>query len=105
RTHNSENNTGWTRGRRWHLLAVIQFPTRTEAFEYETKLKKSLLLKSQWKAKCIQRADRIRFRHGYSFEPRQWGRDFHKHLERYGGKMALELVVSRDKVVRRSGPK
>lgn len=105
RTHNSAENRGWTRSRRWHLLAVVQFPTRVEAFRYESKLKKSLLLKSQWKANCVQRADRIRFRHGYAFEPRQWGRDYRKHLEKYGGKAALELLACRENVIRRPVPK
>lgn len=99
RTHNSEANTGYTRGRRWHLLAVMQFPTRAEAFRYEAKLKKALLLKSQWKANSIPRADVIRFRHGYTFEPREWGRAFRRDLEKFGGKQALDIMLSRERTI------
>ncbi|WP_394539894.1 GIY-YIG nuclease family protein [Lysobacter enzymogenes] len=105
REHNSASNKGYTRGQRWHLLAVVRFPTRAEAFQYESKLKRALLLKSQWKANCIRRADVIRFRHGYTFEPREWGRKFRRDLEKYGGKQALEIVFSRNRTIQRAPSK
>lgn len=40
RSHNSLDSTQWTRGRKWHLLAVRGFATREEAFGYEHELKR-----------------------------------------------------------------
>ncbi|MGO1073582.1 GIY-YIG nuclease family protein [Lysobacter sp. CA199] len=82
RTHNSKTNDGWTRGRRWHLLAVLLFPTRDEAFDHEKDLKTRLHKKSQWKVKCIPRAEKILRRHGYSFDPHIWSRSYRKKLAR-----------------------
>lgn len=72
RQHNASNNDGFTRGRRWHLLAVQRFSTRQQAFAHEDRLKKSLSLKMEWKIASIERASRIVARHGYSFVPDHW---------------------------------
>ena len=62
----------FTRGRRWHLLAVQRFSTRQQAFAHEDRLKKSLSLKMEWKIASIERASRIVAQHGYSFVPDHW---------------------------------
>ena len=72
REHNAPDNDGFTRGRRWHLLAVRRFLTRQQAFVYEGQLKKSLHLKMEWKIASIERAWRIAARHSYSFVPDTW---------------------------------
>jgi predicted GIY-YIG superfamily endonuclease len=70
RSHNSPNNNGFTRGRRWHLLAARSFQTRKEAFDCENSFKKTG--KKKWKVSCIPRATRIVLRFGYSFNPNDW---------------------------------
>jgi predicted GIY-YIG superfamily endonuclease len=40
RNHNSPESAQWTRGRRWHLLAVRGFANRKGAFDLELELKK-----------------------------------------------------------------
>ena len=70
RSHNSPHNTGFTRGRRWHLLAVRRFGTRKEAFDHEQRLKRSG--KAKWKQSCIARAQEIARRWGYSIDHLCW---------------------------------
>lgn len=72
RQHNAPDNEGFTRGRRWHLLAVQRFSTRKQAFAHEGRLKKSLHLKMEWKIASRNRAWRIVARNGYSFIPDNW---------------------------------
>ncbi|MFP5392049.1 MAG: GIY-YIG nuclease family protein [Gammaproteobacteria bacterium] len=72
RQHNAPDNDGFTRGRRWHLLAVRRFSARQQAFAYEGQLKRSMHLKMEWKIASIERAWRIVARHGYSFVPDNW---------------------------------
>ena len=48
RSHNSLDSTQWTRGRKWHLLAVRGFATRGEAFGYEHELKERPDKKKKW---------------------------------------------------------
>lgn len=85
RRHNSDENPGWTRGRRWHLLAAMKFPTRDEAFEYEKLLKTLPHKKSQWKVICIPRAEKLILRYGYSFNPQMWSRTYRRKLAVLGG--------------------
>ncbi|MCA8143572.1 GIY-YIG nuclease family protein [Burkholderia multivorans] len=35
--HNSQNNSGWTTGRKWYLLAAKRFEAREEAFAYQAR--------------------------------------------------------------------
>lgn len=72
RSHNSPANYGYTRGQCWHLLAALQFPSRKEAFDYETKLKGSMSLKKEWKIRSIGRAKKIVSKYQYSFSPDVW---------------------------------
>ncbi len=72
RDHNSPENTGWTRGRRWHLLDVRQFPTVREAFYYESMLKKKPHQKIKWKLATIPQAKKIQQKFDYAFEPLDW---------------------------------
>ena len=72
RQHNAPDNDGFTRGRRWHLLAAQRFSTRQQAFAHESHLKKSLDLKMAWKIASIERAWRIVARHNYAFVPDNW---------------------------------
>jgi predicted GIY-YIG superfamily endonuclease len=72
RSHNAPDNNGWTRGRRWHLLAVATFPTRAEAFNYERDLKRRPHKKIIWKLQSLQRASELVRRHRYSFSPETW---------------------------------
>lgn len=63
RQHNSANNKGWTRGRRWYLLAVKCFLDRDTALLFEKQLKRSRYDKTNW----IKRSRRLRIlceRHG-----------------------------------------
>lgn len=48
REHNSMENTGWTRGRSWRLLAVRQFPDRDSALHVERELKTQRFHKWNW---------------------------------------------------------
>jgi predicted GIY-YIG superfamily endonuclease len=72
RSHNSSRNTGWTKGRRWHLLGIRAFETRKEAFSYEAELKKKPHKKIIWKLQCIERAVVLVARHQYEFNPEAW---------------------------------
>ncbi len=61
--HNAATNRGWTRGRRWHLLAVKCFLDRPSAERFERQLKRSRYDKRNW----IKRLGRLRIlceRHG-----------------------------------------
>ncbi len=70
--HNSQNNTGWTKARRWHLLAAKRFETREEAFAYEALLKSDARRRNAWKRSSIPRAQVIFARHGITFDLRNW---------------------------------
>jgi len=72
RMHNAADNKSYTKGRRWHLLAALQFPTRKNAFDYEYKLKSSMALKKEWKIHSICRANKIASRYHYEFSPDVW---------------------------------
>jgi len=54
--HNAQDNTGYTRGRRWHLLAVKCFLDRDTALLFEKQLKRSKYDKRNW----IKRLGRLR---------------------------------------------
>jgi predicted GIY-YIG superfamily endonuclease len=69
RRHNSVDSTLWTRGRKWHLLAVRGFATRKEAFGYEHELKKGPHKKKKWAQQRAERAFKIASRHNYIFSP------------------------------------
>ncbi len=61
--HNSLENTGWTRGRRWRLLGVRCFLDADSALLVERQLKRSRYDKRNW----IKRLGRLRTlceRHG-----------------------------------------
>jgi predicted GIY-YIG superfamily endonuclease len=71
--HNSKHpSSRHTFGRRWHLLAVVRFESKSEAFTYESKLKRMPHRKIIWKLQSINRACLIAKRFGYSFDPRLW---------------------------------
>lgn len=70
--HNSKNNTGWTKGRQWYLLAAKRFASREEAFAHETLLKNDLRRRNAWKRKSIPRAKIIFARHGIHFDVETW---------------------------------
>lgn len=72
REHNSPESTQWTRGRRWHLLAVRGFENRRGAFELELELKRRPDKKKKWKVQSVERANKIISRHGYAFSPKRW---------------------------------
>ena len=72
RNHNSPESTQWTRGRRWHLLAVRGFANRKGAFDLELELKKRPEKKKKWKVQSIERANKIASRYGYAFSPQSW---------------------------------
>jgi predicted GIY-YIG superfamily endonuclease len=72
RNHNSPESTLWTRGRRWHLLAVRGFANRKGAFDLELELKKRPEKKKKWKVQSIERANKIASRYGYAFSPQSW---------------------------------
>lgn len=59
RAHNSPDNTGWTRGRRWHLLGVKRFASRAEAFDLENTLKRSGNARRKWIEQCLPRAAQL----------------------------------------------
>jgi len=46
--HNAPSSTGWTRGRRWYLLALKMFPDRYSALLVERQMKKSKYDKHNW---------------------------------------------------------
>ena len=54
--HNAQSNTGYTGGRRWHLLAVKCFLDRHSAERFERSLKRSKYDKRNW----IKRIGRLR---------------------------------------------
>ena len=56
REHNAPTNTGFTRGRRWHLLAVACFLDKHTALLFERRVKQSRRLKTRW----IKRTGRLR---------------------------------------------
>lgn len=56
REHNAPTSTGFTRGRRWHLLAVTCFLDKHTALLFERRVKKSRRLKTRW----IKRIGRLR---------------------------------------------
>jgi len=70
--HNSQNNSGWTKGRRWHLLAAKRFDSRAEAFAYEALLKDDVRRRNQWKRKSIGRAEVLFKRHNIAFDLSAW---------------------------------
>jgi predicted GIY-YIG superfamily endonuclease len=72
RSHNSPESTQWTRGRRWHLLAVRVFANRRGAFDLELDLKKRPNKKKAWKVLSVERAVKIATRYGYAFSPQSW---------------------------------
>ncbi len=62
RQHNDPENKGYTRGRRWHLLAVMHFPDRHTALRAERKMKQTRA-KRRW-LRNTPRVDRLCARHG-----------------------------------------
>ncbi|MYM71764.1 GIY-YIG nuclease family protein [Duganella sp. FT134W] len=67
REHNSSGNRGYTRGTYWHLLAVKHFPTRTEAFAFERKVKRGGAARRRWLSEAHTRREAIALRFGYTF--------------------------------------
>ena len=61
--HNASDNEGWTRGRRWHLLALRMFLDADSARLTERQLKRSKYDKRNWLAR-LDRLDVLRERHG-----------------------------------------
>ena len=61
--HNADDNTGFTRGRRWHLLAVKRFLDRDTALLFERTVKKSRRYKTDW-INSIGRLRTLRDRYG-----------------------------------------
>ena len=55
REHNRADNTGWTKGRRWHLLALRMFLDQHSALRVERQLKRSRYDKRNW----LRRIDRL----------------------------------------------
>lgn len=67
--HNSPHNTGWTRNRRWYLLAVKEFDTRGKAMVFERKLKRDGRSKRRWIEKSArQRLSVLCARHDIACE-------------------------------------
>ena len=62
--HNAADNTGWTRGRRWHLLAVRCFLDRHSAMMVERQLKRSRYDKTNWARRQRRRLRELCRRHG-----------------------------------------
>ena len=67
--HNAETNTGFTRGRRWHLLAVKCFLDKHTALLYERQLKRWNHGRGNWKRdawirQALPRLHRLEQRHG-----------------------------------------
>ena len=72
KSHNSSLNTGFTKGRKWHLLAAKKFDTLRGGFRFESELKSSQRKKREWKIESITRARKIVARFGYDFDPQSW---------------------------------
>jgi predicted GIY-YIG superfamily endonuclease len=70
--HNSKNNTGWTKGRKWYLLSAKRFEFREQAFAFEALLKADARRRNAWKRECIPRAEVIFKRHGIEFDLGRW---------------------------------
>ncbi len=64
REHNAGTNTGWTGGRRWHLLAVRCFLDRHSALMVERQLKRSRYDKRNWVRRERRRLRELCRRHG-----------------------------------------
>lgn len=64
REHNGKTNRGWTRGRRWRLLAVRCFLDRHSARIIERGLKRSRYDKSNWLRRQRRRLHELCRRHG-----------------------------------------
>lgn len=62
--HNAWDNTGWTRGRRWHLLAVRMFLDRHSALLSERQIKRSRYDKTNWIRRERPRLRLLCVRHG-----------------------------------------
>ena len=62
--HNSGDNGGWTRGRRWYLLAVRCFLDRHSALLVERQLKRSKYEKRNWIRQERSRLRKLCTRHG-----------------------------------------
>lgn len=65
--HNATTNTGFTRGRAWHLLAVKCFLDSDTALLFEQQLKRSKFDKRNWikrAAKVSTRLKKLRSRYG-----------------------------------------
>jgi len=60
--HNSRANTGYTRGKRWHLLAVRMFLDRGSAAKVEAELKAYHRGKGNWRLDRWIRHERPRLR-------------------------------------------
>lgn len=61
--HNSPSNRGYTRGRRWRLLALRMFLDADSARRVEWSLKRSKYDKRNWLAR-VERLTVLRRRHG-----------------------------------------
>ncbi|NRA56854.1 MAG: GIY-YIG nuclease family protein [Phycisphaerales bacterium] len=64
REHNEPSNRGWTRGRRWHLLAVKRFLDRDSALLYERWVKRRRWMKTAWIRRSRVRLQELCRRHG-----------------------------------------
>ena len=69
RQHNSDNNKGYTRGRRWHLLAVRMFLDRHSAALVESQLKRYYHGRGNrqldaWMRRSVSRLQVLSDRHG-----------------------------------------
>ncbi|MEM9753894.1 MAG: GIY-YIG nuclease family protein [Planctomycetota bacterium] len=54
REHNAPDNTSYTKGRKWRLLATRCFPDRSSALRYERQLKHSRYDKRNWLRKLAR---------------------------------------------------
>jgi putative endonuclease len=70
--HNSQNNTGWTKGKKWYLLATQGFATREDAFAHEKLLKSDVRRRNAWKRESIPRAEKVFKRHGIEYDLNKW---------------------------------
>ena len=62
--HNAADNKGWTRGRRFHLLAVKCFFDRDSAILFERQIKRSKFDKPNWIKRERDRLRELCRRHG-----------------------------------------